>query len=467
MLHRDASIFLVLFSIIGASFTARATVWSEDARALLPEANEVTLILKDGTTQTGQMMNQTPTMVTLKLDRGRGISFQKEFNRSDIKSIKEMNIADLIAPRLLAFKTALDGTPDDAQLAGMIALLREFTIKAPDHKNTVDIRALLDDALNQTENLKRGMSKIDGTWLPPVQAAIARIGQAETRMKEMEEKFSGITGTTYTANPGAKNFYDQLAAGRLELLQELPSLLGERFPVLLQQKQFDEAAAELNALHAFYAARIAGAGPAASRTKLTAAGAGPLAEMAMSDFFRMQQRFMEAYLKEHPFVLPEQDEKSQLVEIPAGYFIHGSTNTSAGVAYPATLTFVDRFRIDRHEVSNGEYRKFVDHTETALDRSIQHPDAPPLKNHRPASWDTNEDIDDNASVTGIDWFDAYAFAKFAGKRLPTAAEWDRVIQFQALFGAEVKLDPGTIYLQEGRTMTPGKKTTPGVRLIVE
>lgn len=432
---------------------------------MLPEAREVTLQLKDGTSHTGELVARSPDLITLKIDRGRGIAFQQEFKRTEIKSITEMDIANIIAPRLLALKELLDGTPDEAQLAKAISLLREFTIKAPDHPAAGDVRLLLENAIQQTESLKQGMIKVEGRWLPPVQAAVARIEQHEARMKEMEEKFRGINSTTFPANPAAKNFYDQLAASRREIIQRLPTQLGERLPGLLQQKQFDEAAAELNALHAFYAARIAGVGAQPSRVKLSPVEAGSFADMAMSDFFRMQQRFMDAYGKEPAAATPVVNKEQGFVEIPSGYFILGSTNSSAGAAYPAMLNHVAAFRIDLLDVSNAEYRQFVDYTETTLDQTIQHPDAPPLKDHRPPSWSSATPVDDNESVTGIDWFDAYAYAQWKKKRLPTAAEWERILHHRDLFSGGIQPAPDHPYIADKQDAPRNPSARHGVRLV--
>ena len=68
------------------------------------------------------------------------------------------------------------------------------------------------------------------------------------------------------------------------------------------------------------------------------------------------------------------------------------------------------FYIDRYEVTNAEYKKFVD--------ALRYP--PPL------NWENgNYPIGmGNVPVTFVSWDDAHAYADWAGKRLPTAEEWE-------------------------------------------
>ncbi|MBK7993996.1 MAG: SUMF1/EgtB/PvdO family nonheme iron enzyme [Blastocatellia bacterium] len=77
---------------------------------------------------------------------------------------------------------------------------------------------------------------------------------------------------------------------------------------------------------------------------------------------------------------------------------------------PAFETTVADFYIDKTEVSNQDYKKFIDAT--------KHP--------APANWKNNQfpSGQDLFPVTNVTWEDAQSYAKWAEKRLPTEKEWE-------------------------------------------
>jgi formylglycine-generating enzyme required for sulfatase activity len=146
-------------------------------------------------------------------------------------------------------------------------------------------------------------------------------------------------------------------------------------------------------------------------------------------------------------------------EVPEGMvFVPGSTYTLVGREAPtdAGVELADFF-IDAHEVTNEEYREFVvaggyaeprywRHRFVLDGRELSWAEAMRRLVDRtglpgPRGW-TGQEYPAGAvrhPVTGVTWYEAAAYAEFAGKRLPTIFEWEkaardgRYTHFEQLF----------------------------------
>ncbi len=103
----------------------------------------------------------------------------------------------------------------------------------------------------------------------------------------------------------------------------------------------------------------------------------------------------------------------------------------ADLSGPRHEVNVKPFYIDRHEVTVEEYKTFLDQVSS---HKYCHPDEPEKKDHKPDAWKKQLEGNRKKPVIQVDWFDAYAYANWAGKRLPTEKEWEAAAGFNEKAG---------------------------------
>ena len=142
-----------------------------------------------------------------------------------------------------------------------------------------------------------------------------------------------------------------------------------------------------------------------------------------------------------------------MVLIPAGEFTMGTDDPNApDEQRPARKVNVDAFYIDKHEVTNAQFQEFIladgynkrEYWTKAGWDFIQkkrffyvYPTKETYKIVAPLGFGGNSvSTEPDHPIIGVSWYEAAAYAKWSGKRLPAEAEWEKAAR-----GTDARLYP--------------------------
>jgi len=142
---------------------------------------------------------------------------------------------------------------------------------------------------------------------------------------------------------------------------------------------------------------------------------------------------------------------SGMVSIPAGDFWRGCSKGDKDCdtyEQPARKVTVAPFAIDKYEITVADYRKCV----KAGKCSVQG-----FNVDERCNWGLNRD---NNPINCVDWYQARAYCQWAGKRLPTEAEWEKAARAGSTTAYSFGNDPNQLKEYAWYAANSGGETHP-------
>lgn len=143
-----------------------------------------------------------------------------------------------------------------------------------------------------------------------------------------------------------------------------------------------------------------------------------------NEYIKLQEQDRELIEEEQKKTVIRKD-STEMVLIPAGEFQMGDYwNESRVYERPVHAVYLDAFLIDKYEVTNAQFQKFLQANPQWQKNRInrKYHDGWYLKDWSGMNYPQGKA---NHPVVYISWYAAAAYAQWTGKRLPTEAEWEK------------------------------------------
>ncbi len=114
-----------------------------------------------------------------------------------------------------------------------------------------------------------------------------------------------------------------------------------------------------------------------------------------------------------------------MIYIPAGEFTMGSNDGNADES-PDHSVFLDAYYIDENPVTNAQYAEFLNSI-NRYNSSVHTP-----KDFGEETWEFRLQVIPRHPVVGISYESAFSYAFWAGKELPTEAQWEKAAKGETM-----------------------------------